>query len=315
MELEFLGTSAGSPSKFRNVTSVALKLLDEINEVWLFDVGEGTQHQILKTSIRPRKVTKIFITHLHGDHLFGLPGFLSSRSFQGAEQATPLTIYGPQGIKQFVETSLKISQTHLSYPLNYVELGNEGILFESDRFKVSFRYLDHRIQSAGYRVEEKDYPGELMVEKLQQEKIPAGPIYGRIKAGETVTLPDGRVIDGKNYIGKPKKGRTVAILGDTRKTQSINQLAHNADVLVHESTFGKGEAKLARKYYHSTCIQAAQIAKDEHVKELLLTHISARYVGPMVKKLQSDARSIFPNTKVVRDFDVINVPFTEREDN
>lgn len=313
MELEFLGTSAGSPSKFRNVTSLALKLLDEINEVWLFDVGEGTQHQILRTSIRPRKVSKIFITHLHGDHIFGLPGFLSSRSFQGAEKATPLTIYGPRGIKEYVETSLKISQTRLAYPIKYVELNQEGIIFEDDRFKVSFRYLDHRIQCAGYRIEEKDYPGELMVSKLHEAGIHPGPIYGKIKNGETVTLDDGRVINGIDFIGKPKKGRTVTILGDTRKNQNIDELAHNADVLVHESTFGKGEGRLARNYYHSTCIQAAEVAKRENVKLLLLTHISARYVGPMVKKLQKDAAKIFPNTKVVRDFDVYNIPFPERK--
>src|SRR5699024_499483 len=116
MELEFLGTSAGSPSKFRNVTALALKLIDEINEVWLFDVCEEAQHHISRTTIRPLKVTKIFITHLHGDHILGLPGFLSSRSFQGAEAATPLTIYGPRGLKQFVETSMRVSQTHLAYP-------------------------------------------------------------------------------------------------------------------------------------------------------------------------------------------------------
>ncbi len=312
MELEFLGTSAGSPSKFRNVTALALKLLDEINEVWLFDVGEGTQHQILKTSIRPRKVSRIFITHLHGDHIFGLPGFLSSRSFQGAEQAIPLTIYGPRGIKEFVETSLRISQTRLSYPLKFVELQKEGVIFEDEHFKVSFKYLDHRIQCAGYRVEEKDYPGELMVDKLHELGVRPGPIYGKIKNGETVTLEDGRVINGHDFIGEPKKGRIVTILGDTRKNQNIDVLAHNADVLVHESTFGKGEAKLARNYYHSTCIQAAETAKRENVQQLLLTHISARYVGPMIKKLQNDARKIFPQTKVVRDFDVINVPFRKK---
>nr|WP_321314811.1 ribonuclease Z [uncultured Ligilactobacillus sp.] len=313
MELEFLGTSAGSPSKFRNVTSLALKLLDEINEVWLFDVGEGTQHQILRTTIRPRKVSKIFITHLHGDHIFGLPGFLSSRSFQGAQQATPLTIYGPSGIKEFVTTSLKISQTHLAYPIKYVELKDEGVLFEDSHFKVSFKYLDHRIQCVGYRVEEKDYPGELMVDKLQELGIRPGPIYGKIKNGETVKLDNGKVINGKDFIGESKKGRIVTILGDTRKNKNIDLLAANADVLVHESTFGKGEAKLAKNYYHSTCIQAAEVAKRENVKELLLTHISARYVGPMVKKLQNDARKVFPNTKVVHDFGCYNIPFSKTE--
>ncbi|MSE09290.1 ribonuclease Z, partial [Lactobacillus salivarius] len=248
MELEFLGTGAGSPSKSRNVSAVALKLLDEIKKIWLFDVGEGTQHQILNTTIRPRKIDKIFITHMHGDHIFGLPGFLSSRSFQGGEKMGPLTIYGPKGISDFVNISLKVSQTKLSYELNFVELEEEGLLLENDRFKVYAYKLDHRIECWGYRIEEKDYPGELQVGKLREAKVPSGPIYGRLKAGEVVTLEDGRTIDGKDFIGKAKKGRIVTILGDTRQTPNLKLLAKDADVLVHESTFGKGEGNLARNY-------------------------------------------------------------------
>lgn len=312
MEIEFLGTGAGSPSKFRNVTATALKLLPEINEVWLFDCGEATQHQILRTTIRPRKVSKIFITHLHGDHIFGLPGFLSSRSFQNGDDPTPLTIYGPKGVAEFVKTSLTVSHTKLAYNLKFVELNDEGPIFESSRFKVSFKYLEHRISCVGYRVEEKDYPGELQVEQLEKLQIPSGPIYGRLKGGETVTLDDGRTINGADFIGPAKKGRIVTILGDTRLTPNIKELAANADVLVHESTYGKGDSKLAHNYYHSTCIQAAQVAKSAGVKRLLLTHISARYVGPMVKTLQYDAQAVFKNTRVVKDFDVIRVPFQER---
>lgn len=314
MELEFLGTGAGSPSKSRNVSAVALKLLDEIKKIWLFDVGEGTQHQILNTTIRPRKIDKIFITHMHGDHIFGLPGFLSSRSFQGGEKMGPLTIYGPKGISDFVNISLKVSQTKLSYELNFVELEEEGLLLENDRFKVYAYKLDHRIECWGYRIEEKDYPGELQVEKLREAKVPSGPIYGRLKAGEVVTLEDGRTIDGKDFIGKAKKGRIVTILGDTRQTPNLKLLAKDADVLVHESTFGKGEGKLARNYHHSTCVQAATLAKKVGVKQLLLTHISARYVGKMVKVLEKEAKKVFPNTKVVKDFDTFNIPFPERKD-
>jgi ribonuclease Z len=313
MELEFLGTSAGSPAKSRNVSSIALKLLEEINEVWLFDVGEGTQHQILRTTIKPRKITKIFITHLHGDHLFGLPGFLSSRSFQGAAQNEPLTIFGPKGIANFVKISLKTSQSKLSYPLKFCEINHEGLIFENQRFKVYAARLDHRIECFGYRIEEKDYPGELQVDKLAAAKIPSGPLYGQLKAGKTVMLADGRVIDGRNFIGNSRPGRVVAILGDTRQTPAILQLAQHADVLVHESTFGKGETKLARSYYHSTCIQAARAAKKADVKLLLLTHISARYVGLQAVQLEKDASKIFKNSKVVKDFDSFVIPFPSRK--
>ena len=307
MQLEFLGTGAGSPSKQRNVTSVALKLLEELNEIWLFDAGEATQHQILHTTIRPRKVTKIFITHLHGDHIFGLPGFLSSRSFQGGNE--PLTIYGPVGIKKFVMTALQVSESRLSYPLKFVEIDHSQELFNERGFKVTTMSLDHKIACYGYRIEEADHPGELQVDKLRQDNIPSGPIYGQLKAGKTVKLDDGRVIDGKNYIGKPQPGRIIAILGDTRQTPNAVVLAHKADVLVHESTFAKNEAKMAHNYYHSTSFQAAEVAKQAGVKKLLLTHISARYTGKAAYQLAYQVRDVVPDTRVVNDFDVIDVPF------
>lgn len=311
MELEFLGTGAGAPAKNRNVTSIALKLLDERNSVWLFDVGEATQHQILQTTIKPRKIEKIFITHLHGDHIFGLPGLLSSRSFQGGNG--PLTIFGPKGIQNFVKTSLQVSETKLSYTIKFVELDKPGLIFEDSTFKVYFDYLDHRIISVGYRIVEHDYAGELQIDKLKELNVPSGPIYGELKAGKIVQLEDGTKLDGNDFLGETKKGRIVTILGDTRKTKNSYTLAENANVLVHESTFEKSESKMARNYYHTTSAQAAEIAKKSKVKMLLLTHISARYVGKMAITLQSEARSIFKNTTVVRDFDVINVPFSQKE--
>ncbi|MHA8109968.1 ribonuclease Z [Lactobacillaceae bacterium Melli_B4] len=311
MQIEFLGTGSGVPGKFRNVSCTALRLLDECNSVWLFDVGEGTQQQILRSNLKPRKINKIFITHLHGDHIFGLPGLLSSRSFQGGD--TPLTIYGPKGIKDFVQVSLGVSKTKLAYKIIYQELDQPGKIFEDDKFSVYMDYLDHQIASYGFRVVEHDHPGELMVDKLKAEQIPSGPIYGKIKAGQKVTLDDGRTIDGKDYLGKAQKGRIVTVLGDTRKTPNSLALSENADVLVHESTFSKDEAGLARNYYHSTNVQAALLAKKAHVKKLLLTHISSRYTGKMAGMLQKQARSIFKNTFVVKDFDVVDVPFDKNQ--
>lgn len=306
MQLEFLGTGAGSPSKQRNVASIALKLLEELNEIWLFDAGEATQHQILRTTIRPRKVTKIFVTHLHGDHIFGLPGFLSSRSFQGGNE--PLTIYGPIGIKRFIMTALQVSESRLSYPLHFVEIDHDQTLFDENGFKVTTRALDHKIACYGYRIEEADHPGELLVDKLREDHVPSGPIYGKLKSGETVTLDDGRVINGKDYIGKPQPGRIIAILGDTRQTANAVILAHKADVLVHESTFAKNEQRMAYNYHHSTSQQAAEVAKQAGVKMLLLNHISARYTGKSAYQLAYQVRDIVLNTRVVNDFDIIDIP-------
>lgn len=311
MELQFLGTGAGVPAKHRNVTSIALKLLDERNEVWLFDCGEGTQMQILRTSIRPRKIEKIFITHLHGDHILGLPGLLSSRSFQGGD--TPLEIYGPKGIETFIKTSLAVSQTRLGYALKFIELTEDQPIFEDQQFSVYTKKLDHGIDSFGYRVVEHDHKGELQVDKLKELAIPAGPIYGKLKKGETVTLDDGRTIDGKAFVGPDKKGRIVTILGDTRKTGNSVLLAQDSDVLVHESTFNKNEKKMARNYYHSTTHQAAEIAKEAKTNKLLLTHISARYLGKAALELENEAKEIFPNTLIMKDFETIEVPFREEE--
>lgn len=314
MELEFLGTGSGQPSKFRNVASIALKLLDERNAVWLFDVGEATQHQILQTTIRPRKIEKIFISHLHGDHIFGLPGLLSSRSFQGADKNEPLTIYGPKGLKSFVTAALRVSETHLTYPVHFVEL-EAGTIFEDETFKVVAAPLKHRIEAWGFRVEEKAHPGELLINKVRADEIPAGPVYGRLKAGETVTLDDGRVVNGQDYLGSAQPGRVVTFIYDTLPNDQTADLARDADVLVHESTYGQSreEVKLARAHGHSTSRDAAKIAAENNVQRLVLTHISARYIGPLLKRFITDVKNIFPNTYVARDFDIVDVPFKKEQ--
>ena len=306
MELQFLGTGAGQPSKKRNVSSIALKMLDEINEIWLFDVGEATQHQILRTNIRLRKVTKIFISHNHGDHIFGLPGLLATRSFQG--DVGPITIYGPAGLEEFVRTALKVSRTKISYPIKFVVLEEGGLIFQGNGFRVYAEKLAHRVPSFGYRVVEDNRPGELLMDKLAQYNVPNGPLLGKLKNGEKISLDNGTILDGKDFLGPNKAGRVVTIIYDTRATPVIAQLAQNADVLVHESTFAGNEANLAHSYYHSTAVEAAKIARDNGVKRLFLNHISARYLGAKAKKLENQAQKIFPNTRLANDFDRIVIP-------
>ena len=309
MKIQFLGTGSGVPSTNRNLSCIALKLLDERNDIWLFDCGEGTQQRILRTTLKPRKVNKIFITHLHGDHIFGLPGFLSSRAFQGGD--TPLTIYGPKGIKDFVLTSLRVSQSHLRYPIFFHEIEEDGVVFEDKTFKVTCAKLAHGMPSYGFIIEEADYVGELLVEKLKADNIPAGPLYGKLKNGQTVTLPDGRTVNGNDYIGPSVKGRTVTVLGDTKRTPASIQLAMNSDVLVHESTFSKDNQKIARDYFHSTCVDAAKVAKESNSSQLYLTHISSRYVGKEQAQLQNDAQAIFPNSTLVHDYDEFDIPLSK----
>jgi ribonuclease Z len=299
MKLQFLGTGAGIPAKSRNVTAIALKLLEEKGSIWLFDCGEATQHQILHTNIKPRRIDKIFITHLHGDHLYGLPGFLSSRSFQGGE--TPLTIYGPKGIKEYVQISLAVSKTFLKYALNIIEI-DEGIILEEHDFIVEAKILEHGVTSYGYRIIEKDRPGKLDTAKLKQYGIMPGPIYKKIKEGEDLILDDGTVIGSKTFLGPNIKGRIVTILGDTRTCASAEVLAKEAKILVHEATFSEKESSIATEYYHSTTVQAAKTAKRANVDCLILTHISARYDQALTEQLLQEARAIFPNTYMAEDF-------------
>lgn len=301
----FLGTGAGVPAKERNVAGIALQLLEERGATWLFDCGEATQHQILHTSIRPRRIEKIFITHLHGDHIFGLPGLLGSRSFQGGDSL--LTIYGPKGIKEFIDVSLRVSSTHLRYPIEIVEI-EEGLLFEDEQFSVSTAKLEHGIPSYGYRIVEKDLPGTLLVDKLKAENVSPGPIFQRLKAGEIVELEDGRRLDGKEFVGPPQKGRIITILGDTRECENSIVLSEDADLLVHEATFGAEEGELAYDYFHSTTTQAATIASKARVKRLILTHISSRYQGESSSRLLSEAKAIFENSFLAQDFMRYNLP-------
>jgi ribonuclease Z len=297
--MHFLGTGAGKPTNNRNVTSIALNLLPERGTCWLFDCGEGTQQQLLKTSLKISKFDKLFVTHLHGDHIFGIPGLLTSRSYGGSSR--PFTVYGPPGIREFVEIGLRISQSHIDYELDIVEY-SEGTVFCDDSFTVTAGKLEHRIDSYGFRITEHDRTGSLDVEALKRIGIRPGPVLGMLKRGETVTLEDGRVIHGTDYVAPSIRGRKVAVLGDTRYTRQSLELARGADLLVHEATFGSEHADLAESYYHSTAEQAARIAAEAGARRLVLTHISSRYDDAGTGPLLEEAQAIFADTHAAVDF-------------
>ena len=312
MHLHFLGTSSGSPAIERNVSCTALNLLPENGEIWLFDCGEATQHQILRTSIRPGKIRRIFITHLHGDHIFGLLGLLCSRSFLSGGKPSLLTLYGGAGLREFVETGLRLSRSYLSYPIEFVELSEEGGEIACDaHFRVRYRLLDHSVPSFGFRVMEAARQGSLKTDELEALGVPKGALYGALKRGETVTLPDGKVLNGKDFIHPPRKGREVVLFGDTCCQAAFADFCANADALVHEATFAADEAASAAQFGHSTCAQAAELAKLACVKTLYLSHISAKFSGSRAQELLADARAIFPNTELVHDFMEAAVAFAD----
>lgn len=297
IKLQFLGTCAGIPSKERNVSSLIVQMLQHENECWLFDCGEATQHQLLYSSITLSKITKIFITHLHGDHIYGLPGLIASRSFQGA--TSKLQLFGPKGLKDFIHISLSTSNTYIKYPLEIQEI-EEGMLYKSPLFTFEAIKLEHGIPSYGYRITEKGSQGALDIKKLEMLGIKPGPIFKELKAGKKVVLDSGVIIDGNDYLGPTKKGKIIAIAGDTRKCESIKKLAENANLFIHEATFLHEDYQLAYEHFHSTAFEAAQAAIECNVSILFLNHISSRYSKNSNQLLQ-EAQSIFPKTFIAND--------------
>ncbi|MFJ7933808.1 ribonuclease Z [Sporosarcina sp. NPDC096371] len=299
MELQFLGTGAGMPSKMRNTSAVVLNLSAEGQGYWLFDCGEATQHQILHTSLKPRKISKVFITHLHGDHIFGLPGLIGSRSFLGGHEQ--LDIYGPVGLEEWLETTLRITKTHLNYELRIHEI-EEGIVVEDDEFLVVAKSLQHVIPCLGYRIEQKPLPGKLLIDKVKEAGVPNGPLLKQLKDGEDVTLEDGQIVRSHDVTGEPQDGFTVAIVGDTSYCEAAVELAQAADILVHEATFDMDTGNLAKEYGHSTIGDAAHTAQEAGVKTLIANHISARFMPSDVAKLKAQGEVIFPALHIAEDF-------------
>ncbi|KGA99090.1 ribonuclease Z [Alkalihalobacillus alcalophilus ATCC 27647 = CGMCC 1.3604] len=298
MEFYFLGTGAGIPSTERNVSALALRFLKRRSIQWLFDCGEATQQQILKTPISLSKIEKIFISHLHGDHIFGLPGIIGSRSFQGA--TSELVIYGPPGLEDFVTQALKVSHTYLKYPIRFVEVTKSGPLFDEDGVKVEVLELDHVMPSFAYKLVEAEKPGELLIDKLKPFAVPPGPIYQQIKKGEQIRLEDGTILNGKDFVGEPKRGRKVVIAGDTRPSEKLVEFAAGADLLIHEATFRSDLREHALQFGHSTIEATALLAKKADVKQLIMTHISSRYAGAE-ESLLNEANQFFTPTLIAFD--------------
>lgn len=305
MKLTFLGTSAGSPTAERNVSSIMLDLRQERGRLWLFDCGEATQMQMQKAKFSLAKLEMIFLTHLHGDHLFGLPGVLTTRSLM--QNQSPLTLVGPKGIKQFIQTVIEISYSWLTYPLNIIELEQDGLVFEDNKFRVEAKLLAHRVPCFGYRIIEKDLPASLDIDKLKKDNIHIGSFYRDLKEGRTVTLEDGRIIHGKDYLESIRKGKKIAILGDTIPCQASIDLAQDVDLLIHEATQEQALEEKALERGHSTTVHAATIAKQADARRLIITHISPRYSLNDKTKLVSEARNIFAPTEIATDFATFEV--------
>ncbi|MGO9490630.1 MAG: ribonuclease Z [Solirubrobacteraceae bacterium] len=294
----FAGTAGSVPTARRGLPAL---LIRRGGEKLLFDCGEGTQRQLLR-SVGLVDVDSVFISHFHADHWLGLPGMLKSLSLR--ERTEPLTVYGPPGLNDLMRAMLIVYGRHLSYELTLIELERWGEV-ERAGYRVAAVPVNHGRQDAfGYALIEDDRPGEFDPTVAAQLGVTPGRDFGLLQSGETVggVLPE-------QVMGPPRQGRRIVISGDTAPCEALAVAAHQADLLVHEATFTEEESQRAAETSHSTARQAAMLARDAEVRLLALTHVSSRYGGG---ELRDEARAVFAATEAPRDFDTIEVPFPER---
>ncbi len=303
LDLVFLGTSASMPSALRAPPAL---LVRRGGERLLFDCAEGTQRQLQRSTVGLPDLEEIFLSHFHADHFLGLPGMLKTFALRGRE-GVPLTVYGPHGLKELF-ARLRPFLGRLPYPLTLVELGS-GEELERGEYRIETFALDHGVSALGYAIVEHERPGRFDVAAADALGVPPGPERGILQAGDPVTLADGTVITPDEVLGPARPGRKLVLACDTAPSPAVVQAAHNADLLVHEATFGADEGERARETLHSTAAEAAEVAKLADVRLLALTHLSTRYFG---SELAEQARAVFPETVVPRDFDVIELPYRER---
>ena len=306
MQVTFLGTSSGVPTRSRNVSAVALRL-PQRSELWLFDCGEGTQHQFIRSDLRLSQLRRIFISHMHGDHVFGMPGLLASLGLAG--NSSGLDLYGPDHLENYLYGILKTTSSRIGYPIQINRVRehaeNKTILLEDKDIIVSCIPLHHRVPTYAYRVEEKTKSGTFDINKARELGISPGPIYAELKLGKSVELTDGRILQGKDFCGPDKPGTSFVYCTDTVFCENAIEIAKGADLLIHEATYSHLDAQLAFERGHSTTTMAAQTAAEAGVKKLVLTHISPRYApGNKVNQndLLNEAKAIFPNTILAKDF-------------
>jgi len=296
LSLFFAGTAAAVPTARRGLPAV---LIRRGGDRILIDCGEGTQRQLVR-SVGLLDLTDVFLTSLHADHWLGLPGMLMSFGLRDRE--LPLTVHGPPGTSALLER-LRPVFGRPRYGLRIVDL-EPGEAVERDGFEIASFAVRHRGPAFGYALSEQPRPGRFDAELAERLGVTPGPDFGRLQRGETVAG-----VSPEQVVGEQRAGRKVVVTGDTAPTDAVVIAAHGADVLVHEATFVHEDAERAAQTLHSTARQAAQVALDAEVRMLAITHLSSRYAG---SEIRDEAREVFPDTVVPRDFDTIEVPFPER---
>lgn len=303
LRVVFLGTAGSIPTPERGLPAIALL---RKGELILFDCGEGTQRQMIRAKVGLHRKTKVFVTHMHGDHVLGLPGVLQTMSLLDRERK--LEIYGPPGIEDFVEAMRRTVEFKLTFPVETFET-DAGVVCEEKEYKVRAVWADHGTPSLAYALTEVPRPGRFHPERARSLGVPEGPLWSELQHGRVVKLSGGKTVKPEEVVGLPRPGRKIVYSGDTRHSEALVKLAEGADLLIHEATFDDELQDRAHEDGHSTPSQAARVAKEAEAKRLVLTHLSSRYRDPSV--LLEQARKVFANVSVAEDFMKIDVPLSE----
>ena len=306
LEVFVLGTGGMMPLPGRGLTSV---LLRREGDLFLFDCGEGTQIGLRRLNLRWKKITAIFISHTHADHVTGLPGILMLSSQVDREE--PLYIYGPPKIREFVEAMRRTLEMYINYEIVVREIEGGSTILQAEGFAIRSHSLSHTKPCLGYCLEEAERPGIFHPEKAVELGVPRGPMWSQLQDGETVNLPNGTAVQPCQVLGKPRKGRKFCFATDTVAAHGLADFARGSDLFICEGMFADDLAETAAEKKHLTASQAARIARDGAVKQLGLIHYSPRYSERELKKLLQEARDIFPDSFLTRDLQHIDLPFEE----
>ncbi len=311
MEIIFLGTSAGTPTKTRNVMGIAVKRV--ISKLWyLVDCGEGTQHQILRTNLSLMNLQAIFISHVHGDHCYGLPGILASANMLG--RTSPLIIVAPTAIKEFIKGVQNTTQLWLSFEIKFIEIEaiSEGV--DVNEFSIEIAELSHRVPSFAFCFIEKNINRKLNIEKLYKDGVSRGPVWGRLQAGHDVQLSNGGILISKDYLLQERSPRKIIVSGDNDNPSLLAECSKHANVLIHEATYTEEVAqKIGKEPQHSTAKDIAQFAESASIENLVLTHFSPRYQeingeGNTIADIESEAKKFYSgNLFLAKDFDLLRL--------
>lgn len=305
LQVVFLGTAGSIPTPKRSLPAILIK---RKGELIMFDCGEGVQRQMITAGEGFHRKMKIFVTHMHGDHVLGLPGLMQTMAL--LDRNEKLEVYGPPGIEKFMESVRETVQFALNFPVEIHEVDEAGVVYEGGEYFVQAVWSNHVIPSLAYALVERPRPGKFYPEKAKALGVPEGPLWGRLQRGKEVKLPNGKIVKPEQVMGPPRLGRKIVYTGDTRPFSGLVEFSAGADLLIHDATLDDELAEKAEEDGHSTPSQAAETARKAKVKRLVLTHISARYKDASV--LLNQARKIFKNTIVAEDHLRIEIPLLDK---